>query len=276
MVSQWSHQTAVINGVSLHFVRTGQGGKPSLVLVHGFSDNGLCWTPVAEALEAQFDIVMPDMRGHGLSARVRPGEAVDMAADLAGLIRQLGLDRPVVVGHSMGAMVTYELGIRFPGLARALVLEDPAWWLAGDPHAPPQNPDQNPFINWIDSLKTKTYEGLLAEFRRDNPGWPESLAVAQAHAKKQLDPAIATVMASRMGAPEAPWAATLPDLTLPTLLFTGDAEKGAIVTAAVVAEVRRLNPRVQVVSVGGVGHLIRFDKLPAFLGPLQEFLNRQS
>ena len=94
----------------LHYYRTGHGDKPPLVLVHGFSDNGLCWSRTAHDLEAEYDVVMPDMRGHGLSARMRPGDDVDMAADLAGLIRGLGLTRPIVGGHSMGAMVTSRLG----------------------------------------------------------------------------------------------------------------------------------------------------------------------
>ncbi len=63
---------------------------------------------------------MPDMRGHGRSTRVQLGDDVDMAADVADLIRQLGLDRPIVGGHSMGAMVTYQLGLRFPASVRPL------------------------------------------------------------------------------------------------------------------------------------------------------------
>ncbi|MEZ4677061.1 MAG: alpha/beta fold hydrolase [Caldilineaceae bacterium] len=52
-----------------------------MLLIHGFSDTGLLWTPVAE-LEADYDVIMPDMRGHGRSTRVQPD--VDMAADVAG------------------------------------------------------------------------------------------------------------------------------------------------------------------------------------------------
>ena len=101
------------------------GINQSLMLVHGFSDNGLCWAPVAHDLESEYDVIMPDMRGHGLSSRVQLGETVDMAADVAELIRTLKLERPIVCGHSMGAGVTFQLGARFPELVRALVLEDP-------------------------------------------------------------------------------------------------------------------------------------------------------
>src|SRR4051812_37942665 len=129
MLPHWTQNDLLINGVRLHYYRTGQADKRPLVLVHGFSDNGLCWTPTARDLESEYDVIMPDMRAHGLSERVQPGEKVDMAADLAGLIRTLQLRSPVICGHSMGAMIAYQLGVRFPELTRALVLEDPPWWL---------------------------------------------------------------------------------------------------------------------------------------------------
>src|SRR3954451_3929160 len=53
----WQDGEVATNGITLHYTRTG-GDKPPLVLAHGFSDDGLCWTPVAEALEADYDIVM--------------------------------------------------------------------------------------------------------------------------------------------------------------------------------------------------------------------------
>src|SRR5215475_2999440 len=120
MLPHWTQSDVEINGVRLHYYRTGQGDKHPLILVHGFSDNGLCWTPAARDLESEYDVIMPDMRGHGLSERVEPGQKVDMAADLAGLIRILELGSPVICGHSMGAMVTYQIGVRFPELASAL------------------------------------------------------------------------------------------------------------------------------------------------------------
>ena len=60
----------MVNGLKLHYTRTG-GAKPPVVLAHGFSDDGLCWTPVAEALAADYDVVMVDARGHGRSAAPR-------------------------------------------------------------------------------------------------------------------------------------------------------------------------------------------------------------
>ena len=149
MLPHWTQNDLLVNGVRLHYYRTGKGDKRPLVLVHGFSDNGLCWTPVARDLESEYDVIMPDMRAHGLSERVQPSEKVDMAADLAELIRTLGLRSPVICGHSMGAMVTYQIGVRFPELASALVLEDPPWWLPEPEQTPlPGEPAETPIAKW--------------------------------------------------------------------------------------------------------------------------------
>ena len=62
----WQSGDIEVNGLRLHYTRTG-GDKPQVVLAHGFSDDGLCWTPVAEVLASEYDVIMVDARGHGRS-----------------------------------------------------------------------------------------------------------------------------------------------------------------------------------------------------------------
>ena len=99
------------NGIRIHYSRTG-GAKPVLVLAHGSSDDGLCWTNLAKELEQDFDIIMFDARGHGLSDAPTPSDPPDVQVeDLAGLIRELKLVKPILMGHSMGsASVTLVCG----------------------------------------------------------------------------------------------------------------------------------------------------------------------
>lgn len=92
MYPHWTECDVLVDGIQIHYTRTGDGSKPPLLLLHGFSDDGMCWLPVARDLEAKYDLILPDARGHGRSARVQPGEDVNMAADIAGLIRRLGLN----------------------------------------------------------------------------------------------------------------------------------------------------------------------------------------
>src|SRR5207244_10628335 len=97
---EWSSDDVDVNGVRIHYYRTG-GDKPPAVLSHGATDNGLCWTRLARALEPDYDVIMPDARGHGLSDAPESGyTSADRAADLAALIEALRLLKPTVGGHS--------------------------------------------------------------------------------------------------------------------------------------------------------------------------------
>ncbi len=275
MPPHWTQNNLLVNGVRLHYYRTGHGDKRPLVLVHGFSDHGLCWAPTARDLESEYDVIMPDMRAHGLSERVQPGEKVDMAADVAGLIRTLGLRRPIVCGHSMGAMITYQIGVRFPELASALVLEDPPWWLSRPAQASrPGQPTENPMAKWARDLPNHTLEELLVQYRQDHPNWSEEIVRLMCESKKQLDPMIVDTMVNRMHSQEVDWLTTIQNISHPMLLFTANPELGGIVTPEVAAQVRALNPKVTIVNIPDVGHLIRFDNYTTFMDALRAFLKQ--
>jgi pimeloyl-ACP methyl ester carboxylesterase len=272
MLPHWTQNDLLVNDVRLHYYRTGHGDKHPLVLVHGFSDNGLCWTPTARDLESEYDVIMPDMRAHGLSERVQPG---DMTADLAGFIRTLGLRRPVIVGHSMGAMVTYQVGVRFPELASALVLEDPPWWLSRPVQAPSSNePADDPIVKWAKNLANQTLDELLVQCRKEHPNWPEEMVRPMCESKKQLDPAFVDAMVARLYSQEANWLTTIQSIVHPILIFAANPELGGIVTPEVVAKVRELNPKVVIANIPDVGHLIRFDNYTAFMNALRAFLRQ--
>src|SRR5215212_2114970 len=116
MTTHWYSDKIATNGIQLHYTRTG-GAKPAVVLAHGFSDDGLCWTPVAEVLAADYDVIMIDARGHGLSDAPAQGYGpAEHSADLAGAIMALGLGRPAVLGHSMGAATALALAGTHPDL----------------------------------------------------------------------------------------------------------------------------------------------------------------
>ncbi len=273
MLPHWTQNDLLVNGVRLHYYRTGQGDKRPLVLVHGFSDNGLLWLPTARQLESEYDVILPDMRGHGLSARVQPDEKVDMAADLACLIRTLGLERPIVGGHSMGEMVTYQIGTRFPELSSALILEDPPWWLNQPVEAPfTGQPAENPMTKWVKSLPSLTMEELLTQCRKDHPNWPEETVRLMCASKKQLDPTILDTMVGRLQFDWLEWQTSLQNITQPVLLITANPALGAIVTPQAAARALELNPKVINVNIPDVGHLIRFDKFEVFMQALWVFL----
>jgi pimeloyl-ACP methyl ester carboxylesterase len=92
------------------------------VLLHGAYMIVEHFGPLLEGLATDHQVVVPEMQGHGRTADIdRPITYEQMADDTAELIRHLGLEQPDVVGYSMGAGVTFQLGMRHPELARRLV-----------------------------------------------------------------------------------------------------------------------------------------------------------
>jgi pimeloyl-ACP methyl ester carboxylesterase len=228
---------------------------------------------VAHDLEDEYDVIMPDMRGHGLSARVQPDEDVDMTADLAALIRHLDVERPIVGGHSMGAGVTYQLGLRFPELARALFLEDPGWRLSW-PEPPADAGAEPPILTWARKVTSMSMDELLEEYHQDHPNWSDELIRLMCESKTQLDPTISEIMIGRMRDPKWNWLTTLPDVTHPLLLIAANSDLGGLVTPEAMEKARELKPDMTIAHVPDVGHLIRFDKYPAFMDALREFLKQ--
>ncbi len=126
-MARWTTETCEVNGIDIHYLRTG-GEKPSVVLLHGLMLNGTCWAPLARALEEDYDVIMPDARGHGNSSAPERGYCYDnLAADVMGLIETLRLTTPVLLGHSMGGMTAAVVASQNPQHLRGLILVDPTF-----------------------------------------------------------------------------------------------------------------------------------------------------
>ena len=123
--SHWSEGYVVANGIRMHYWRTG-GNKPPMIMTHGYSDDGLCWTAVAKELEEDYDIILPDARGFGLTDPPSQSEPADVQVeDLAGLIKALNLEKPILLGHSMGSSSAAWFSARYSDVPRASILVDP-------------------------------------------------------------------------------------------------------------------------------------------------------
>ncbi len=269
-MSTWQSAYVEANGLRLHYTRTG-GNQPPLLLTHGFSDDGLCWTPVAEQLAADYDVIMLDARGHGRSDGPEEGYgSVEHATDVAGVITALGLTRPVVLGHSMGAATAIALAGLYPELPGAILLEDPpAWWLDV---APPMLDRRARFGERIVALKRKTREELLADQRIQSPRWSEAELQPWADAKLRLS---FNVLNRDVAAP-LDWRATVSRITCPTLLITADPAQGAIVTAEGAAAFQTLLPQAQVAHIPDAGHSIRREQFVHYMQVIRTFLSASS
>lgn len=263
----WQSDNVEVNGLTLHYTRTG-GEKPQVVLAHGFSDDGLCWTPIAKQLEADYDLIMIDARGHGRSDGPEQGYgSAEHATDVAGVIEALQLERPAILGHSMGAATALVLAGLYPHLPRAILLEDPpAWWMPPDPAAD-SGPRRN-FGGWIVELKRKTRDEMIAACREQSPTWAEAELGPWADAKLRLS---FNVLNRGENLP-VDWPETVKQITCPVLLITADTGLGAIVPAESATALQERLPQTQLVNIPQAGHNIRREQFEQYLETVKSFL----
>jgi pimeloyl-ACP methyl ester carboxylesterase len=116
---------AELGAVRLYYERAGSG-EGELLFVHGWCCDRTAFRPQLEHFARAHAVTALDLRGCGLSDRPDAGYTIpDFADDVAQFCSVVGIDKPVVVGHSLGGMIAVELGARYPSLPRALVLVDP-------------------------------------------------------------------------------------------------------------------------------------------------------
>jgi pimeloyl-ACP methyl ester carboxylesterase len=116
-----SGEYAEVNGLNLYYETHGSG--PPMILLHGGLMSGETFGPVIGALAADHRVVLPDLQGHGRTADIdRPIDVRLMADDIAALIDQLGLEKPDLVGYSLGGGVAFFTAVKYPQKIGKLVM----------------------------------------------------------------------------------------------------------------------------------------------------------
>src|SRR5271163_5178790 len=111
------------NGTQI-YVRSG-GTGPAVVLLHGYGETGDMWAPLAANLARDHTVVVPDLRGMGLSSRPEGGyDKKTQGQDVAGLLDPLGIERTDLVTHDIGNMVGYAFAAQYPDRVVRVVLMD--------------------------------------------------------------------------------------------------------------------------------------------------------
>jgi N-formylmaleamate deformylase len=273
MINNLVSSDVIANGVKLHYYRTG-GAKPALVMVHGITDDGLCWMPVAEILSQKFDLIMVDLRAHGKSEAPDQGYTIeDLAIDLAHLIRGLELEKPIILGHSLGAITSLVLAGLYPDLPRAVILEDPPpLWFQDDSHH--ANVDfLSDMAEWIISNKRKTKDDLLAEVQSDNPAWSPAELDPWADSKHRYSLKVVELIYPRASA-SIDFSSLLPRVKCPVLLISADTSLGAITGEDAIAKLNESVPSLQVIQITGAGHNISRDQFVPYIETVEKFISR--
>lgn len=176
--SHWSEGTVLANGIHHHYYRTG-GDKPPLVLLHGFLDGALSWFRAARVLEQDYDVIMVDARGHGLSDSIATGFSQELlTGDAAGVIHALNLGAPHLIGHSQGGLTAIMVAATYPDLVRSFIVE--GW---GDTTSTQFTQTEgyrswlDAYVSWLEQLKSQTHEerkvSALAQLPPGVPVLPE-------------------------------------------------------------------------------------------------------
>jgi pimeloyl-ACP methyl ester carboxylesterase len=198
-------QYAEVNGINLYFESHGAGR--SLILLHGGLGSGEMFGPVIPALAERHQVVAVDLQGHGRTADIdRPIDLRLMADDMAALIDHLGLDRPDLVGYSLGGGVALYTAARYPTKVGRLVVASPN--LRPDDIYPEMRPQQG------------QVSAAAAEFMKDTPMYQlyQRVAPRPEDFPRLLDK-IGEVMAQGYDHTEA-----IRSLQVPTLIVAADAD----------------------------------------------------
>jgi len=116
-------EIADVNGIRMHYVRTGEG--PFVLLLHGWPQTWYMWRKLIPVLAERFTVIAPDLRGYGLTDKPPSGyDKRTMAADLRALARHCGAERVALVGHDRGARVAHRYALDHPDEVDRIVVLD--------------------------------------------------------------------------------------------------------------------------------------------------------
>jgi len=245
----------------LHFLEWNPDGARTLILLHGNSASAWWWQWVVDELPKDLRLLALDQRGHGDSEWVKPPayQPRDYADDVARLIREVVTDqKPIVVGHSMGGVVTLAFASRYPELLRAAVVIDIAV-------ATTRGRDR--FLSRLKGLPIVVYPDLetaKARFRlMPNEGGiaPERiLTIAEKSLERTADGGYTLKFdrESFFGGDGIPVMDTIRDLRVPTLLVR--AQMSRIMTQDSSEAAAASNPNVKLVVIPDAHHHVILEK----------------
>ncbi len=249
------------NGIRQHLMRwDGPKGASQMLLIPGITSPAITWGFVAEKLATKYQVHVLDVRGRGLSQSGDLDYTLDaMADDAIALAQQM--DRPVVLGHSMGARICVRANARNAAPFRGYLLVDP----------PMSGPNRRPYpANWSwygDSIRMAERGCSAEEMRAFCPTWSDEQRALRA----------AWLHTCHWGAVRTAFDGfhtddihqDIPKIQKPArLIIAGGA---TVVDAKDQAEIAALNPRLEQRIVAGAGHMIPWDNLPGFLDAVMDF-----
>lgn len=255
--SRWVHTGAI----RLHVLDYGGEGVP-LVILPGITSPAVTMDFVARELTDLVRPIVLDIRGRGLSD---DGEGYDLesyAEDTEKVITELGLDRPVLLGHSMGARIAAVTAVRAKVALRGSLLADPP--MSG-PGRDPYPTTLDAFMNQLDQAQRGTDADEVA---RAWPRWPRR--EQELRARWLTSCGEEALRATHQGFETEDFFDWWPAVPTPTTMFYGDGSP--VVTSEGVQEATRTHAAAQITSIPDAGHMIFWDSPGPALSAVREAL----
>jgi N-formylmaleamate deformylase len=254
--------TVRANDIRQHYLRYGGKGTP-LILVPGIVSPAPLWSFVGERLGKAFDTYIVDVRGRGLS---ETGDGLDYsldayAADVNGLAQKLGLEKYILLGHSMGARIAIRTARLYGDMLERIVLVDP----------PVSGPGRRPYpvilANVLGMLE-KACRGELWEATKANSTWTEHSTRVRAEWLHTCNKV--AVETTHRNFHEEDIFPDLPHIKVPSNLIV--AGKGGTIQPPDVEEIRKLAPSMSIDYVETAGHMIPFEDFEGFFTAVSKVL----
>ena len=241
--------------------RSGNPDAPTVVLLHGVTDSGTTWPDLLAYWGDRYDVLAPDLRGHGSSPRFTPEQLPQapgvMLADVVALLD--ARPEPVaLVGHSLGGLLALRATLARPERVRALVVEDPARPTGA--HTP--DPGFSAMLLGQTHVVIADREAEIARMRRETP-WSDTEIEAWAATRADVDQ---EYLKHGLFLGDAAWEEAFGALQVPTLLVLPEDAPMAPRPDGFD------NPLVRTVVVPGAGHCVRRDQPDAYHAAVDAFL----
>lgn len=289
----WSDGYVYANGIRIHYYHAVPApGKPVIVMVHGVTDIGLSWTTLTLELQDSYDIYMLDARGHGLSDPFTPSDDGNtLMKDVVEFVKTMNFEKPILMGHSMGAATVMRLGAEYPDLAKAIIMLDPGLGprmprrpnsdenKRSDPNS--EKPEQEKAesvplsVSMFGSPETLvaqnnySYDKLVETCQINTPKWDSVDCQYWALSKKQYHGAYSSetwqAMSGTMRTEDA-----LAKISVPALILKADASPEQ---RKVHEEAAKVMQKGKLVHIDGAGHNLHHDQLERTVEVLSEFLS---
>jgi len=253
------HGSADSGGVKIHYASLGQG--PLVLMIHGFPDFWYSWRHQMEALSSRYQVVAIDQRGYNLSDKPKGVENYDMsllAADAAAVIKHLGRDKAIVVGHDWGGAVAWTLAMSRPDLVEKLIivnLPHPAALrreLAGNPQQQ-QNSQYARNFQQPDAHLKLTAEGLA-----NLAPAPERPKYVEAFRKSDFESMLNYYKRNYPREPYTNDGQPMPKVRMPVLMFHG-LKDSALLPGALNNTWDYLDGELTLVTIPTAGHWAHWD-----------------